>query len=56
MKKQNAINAIKFLNEVTVKGHQTREAMNDLIEDLLAIVNADEDKKPSKDDNGKADA
>lgn len=55
MNKQNAINAIKFLDEVSVQGHNKREAMNAVCADLMAIVNSEEDKKSPKGDNGKTD-
>ena len=56
MNKQNAINAIKFLDEVQVKGHNQREAMNAVCADLLAIVNTDKDKNPNQDNDGKTNA
>lgn len=42
MEKQNAVNLIKFLDRVEVKGHTEREAMNACIEDIMVIVNAEE--------------
>ena len=44
MKKQTAINIIKFLDEVPIKGHKTREAMNEACEELLEIVNNEKPK------------
>ena len=55
MKKQNAINAIKFLDMVPIKGHQLREDMNEVCKELLDIVNAKE-PKPDQDKDAKADA
>ncbi len=46
MKKQTAMNIIKFLDTVSVKGHKVREAMNDACTELLDIVNAEEPKEP----------
>lgn len=54
MNKQNAINAIKFLDRVEIKGHQEREALTAVCQDLLAIVNAEEPQENSEPD-GKAD-
>lgn len=51
MNKQNAINCIKFLNEVSIKGHDTREAMNAVCAELLEIINAE----PPEDPDGETD-
>ena len=48
MKKQTAMNIIKFLDQVGIKGHREREAMNEACDALLEIVNA-------KEEDGKAD-
>ena len=49
MKKQTAMNIIKFLDKVEIKGHKEREAMNEACDVLLEIVN-------TKEEDGKADA
>ena len=57
MNKENAKNIIKFLDQVTVKGHVARQAMNDACDDLLAIVNDEVVITPKLLENdGKTDA
>lgn len=62
MDKQLAITAIKFLDRIEIKGHQERDALNQVCNALLAIANAPEevppsdDKTPAKEKDGKANA
>jgi hypothetical protein len=57
MNKQVAINIIKFLNSVTLTGHNEREAMNEACATLLEIVNAKEpDTQETKEAEGKANS
>ena len=44
MNKQIAANIIKLLNEVPIKGHETRQVMNEAVGALLEIANK-EDKE-----------
>lgn len=52
MEKQTALNIIKFLDDVAIKGHVAREAMNDACASLLEIINYEE---APKDTDGKTD-
>lgn len=53
MNKQNAMNALKFLDRVEVKGHQEREVMNAVCAELLGMVNTEE--LDIKEPDGEAD-
>lgn len=52
MTRDNAIHCIKFLNEVPIKGHEARQVMNAVCEELLEMINT-EDKQAEPD--GKTD-
>ena len=46
-----AQNIIKLLDDVTIKGHKSRQVMNEACDQLMEIVNF----VPPKEDDGKTD-